>query len=483
MKSANSQAWKKLEDSSREEEWRQLTRTTLITNGLVVTLDGTRRILKDGAILVEGNRIERVGTSKDLRRFSADEVLNAEHGIVCPGFICAHSHLYGILLRGAPLKINPPTDFTQNLQRIWWPVDEALTLQDAYSSALAASVALLRTGTTTVADTYSGPNSVNGALDYVARGIEEVGIRGIISFEATERHNREEGFRGVNESLRFIRQRKKGRVFGMVSLHASFTVTDELISYAVRQAEDLEAILTMHACEGLGETYHNLERYGMRTIERLDRVRALGPRTVLAHCVNVNDDELQLIAKTQSKVAHNPLSNQLNAVGVAPVPRMLDLGITVGLGNDGYIFDVFENMRAAYLIHRIPQHDPRTTSAEKTVELATVNAAECYGLTDLGSLAAGKRADIVIMKPRLLPTPLDQRTVYSHLVNTISGCDVDTVLVDGEVVLRNEMPTRVRVADVNKVAQRSAENLWKRLRRVGQQVDVVRRAKGSPIGD
>lgn len=460
----------------------KLTRIILVTNGVVVTLDETRRVLRNGGVLVEEDRIKQVGTRDELKRSSPDETLDAAGGIICPGFICAHSHLYGILLGGAPLKISPPTDFTQNLQRIWWPVDESLTAHDAYSSALAGSFALLRSGTTTVADTYSGPNSIQGVLDYVERGIEEVGIRGIISFEATERHSHEEGVKGVEESLRFIRKRKKGRVSGMVSLHASFTVTDELISYAVQQTKELKTVLTMHACEGLSDTYHNLERYGVRTLERLHRERALTPRTVLAHCVHVNDDELQLIAKTRTKVAHNPLSNQLNAVGVAPVPRMLNLGITVGLGNDGYVFDVFENMRAAYLVHRMQQRDPRATSPEKTVEMATVDAAECYGLHEVGSLEAGKKADIVVLKPKLLATPLDPSTVYGHLVNTITGGDVDTVLVDGEVVLRNGSPTRVQASDVNQIAQRSARGLWRRLGRIGQQVDAVRGEGGGQTG-
>lgn len=446
----------------------------LIRHGLVVTMDRARRIIEDGAVAIEDDKIAAVGRTQAIEaKHEGSEAVDASGCIVMPGLICAHTHLYGILLRGATLRIRPPTDFTQNLQRIWWPVDEALTHEDAYASALAASLDSLRTGTTTVADTYSGPNSIKDVLDHIERGIDEVGIRGIISFEATERHSRDEGFRGLDENLRFIRKEKQGRVAGMISLHASFTVSDELIEKAVEMQRELGRPLTMHVCEGFGDTYHSLERYGKRTLERLYAKRFMGPRTVLAHCVNISRDELDLIRRSRTKVAHNPLSNMLNAVGVAPVREMLDAGIVVGLGNDGYIFDAFENIRAAFLIHKLHHRDPRATSPLEILEMATVKAAECYGLSHLGSLEPGKQADIVVIKPQLMPTPLTKHSVYGHLVNTVRGSDVDTVLVGGEAVLGNGKPVKANASHVSRVAQAAASRLWKRLEGLREQVDVV----------
>ncbi len=451
-------------------------RAILIQNGIVVTMDPRRRVITDGCVAIRGASIEAVGKKADVKgKFEPEVTIDAEGGIITPGFVCAHTHLYGILLRGSSLRIQPPTDFTQNLQRIWWPVDEAMNNEDAYASALAGSLELLRTGTTTFADTYSGPNSIDGVLEHIARAVEEVGIRGLISFEATERHSREEGFRGLSENLRFIRKKKNSRLMGMISLHASFTVSDELIEAAVESSSKTGAIVTIHTSEGFGDLYHNLEKYGKRTIERLYDLGLLGPKTVLAHCVNINRDELELIRKTNARVAHNPMSNMLNAVGVAPVVKMLSSGIPVGLGNDGYIFDVFENMRTAFIVHKVHHRDPRIMTPLQVLEMATINAAKCYGLQDrIGSIEVGKRADIVIIKPKLLPTPLTASSVYGHLVNTIDGDDVDKVMVDGEVLLQEGKPTKVEMNKVSRISQRSASKLWKRLAKSNPQVDYIK---------
>ena len=449
-------------------------KTTIVRDGLVVTMDGQRKVIENGAVVIEGNRILDVGeTASILKNHGADTTISAKGGIVIPGLICAHTHLYGVLLRGAPNGLPPSTDFTQNLQRVWWPMDQAMGLQDAYASALMSSVEFLRTGTTAFADTFSGPNAVEGVLDSVEKGVDEVGIRGLLSFEATERRSCEEGERGVEENVRFIKKPKAGRCSGMMSLHASFTVSDSLIEKGADTARELGAPLTMHASEGRGDLYHNMEHYGMRTMERLSLLGFLGPDVVLAHAVHVNQDELKLIKGSGTSVAHNPMSNMLNAVGTAPVDTMRGLGINVALGNDGYIFDAFENLRAAFLIHKLHREDPRVLSPLEIFEMATVNAARAYRLDDLGSLQAGKKADIVILKP-VLPTPLTPSTVYGHMVNSVGGSDVDTVLVDGEVLYEAGAPTRLDRERAARVSQEAAAGLWARLSDVTSQVDVFK---------
>lgn len=180
--------------------------TLLVRGGTVVTMDPERRVLRPGYVYVEDGRIADVGT--DGRGVKADKVVDALGGVIMPGLICGHTHLYGMALRGAALKIRKPTDFLQNLQRIWWPLDEVLTNEDAYATALAAAMEFALSGTTTFADTYSAPPRPEGSLDSIAAAVNEVGIRGVISFEATERRSVEEGRRGLEENIRFLK--KKG---------------------------------------------------------------------------------------------------------------------------------------------------------------------------------------------------------------------------------------------------------------------------------
>lgn len=435
----------------------------LIKGGVIVTMDRERRVIRDGAIAVEDGRIIKVGGADEVRKeFKADEVIDAGKSIVLPGLICAHTHLYGIALRGAKLGIEPPSDFIQILQRIWWPVDERLTNNDAYATALAASIEFLLSGTTCFADTYSAPNSIEGSLNAIAKAVNEVGIRGILSFEATERRSLEEGRRGLKENERFLKRGEVGRTRGMICLHASFTVTDELIQEALELQKKTGARFTIHVSEGLIDVYHNLERYGKRTVERLNDIGALSEKTILAHCVHLNDHEIRILEESGAWVAHNPMSNMLNAVGVARVPDMLKSGVGVVLGNDGYIFDIFENMRAAFLIHRISRRDPNIIPALKVLEMATIDAARAYGLDgEIGSIEAGKRADITVVRPSLASTPYTG-DIYGWIIHGLRGGDVKTVIVDGEILLRNGRLVKVELEKAEEKIQKTLERLWER---------------------
>ncbi len=436
---------------------------TLIRGGLVVTGDNRGTVHSDGYVLFEGNRILEVGSGKP-REFKGN-VVDARGGLVIPGLVTAHTHLYGILLRGAKLNIDPPTDFAQILQRVWWPLDEKLTLEDAKASALSASADMLRNGSTFFADTYSGPNSIKGSLDAIANGANQVGIRSMLAFEITERDNPKDGQRGLAENVRFAkRARSESLTNLMVSVHASFTLSDELIQKAVDEARRLDVPVTIHTSEGLVDLYHNLEQYGERTVERLSRLGVLAPRTVLAHCVHVDDIELDLIALHGASVAHNPMSNMLNAVGTAPVPQMLKKGITVGLGNDGWIYDPFENMRCALTVHRLATGNPSVIGPDEVFRMATLDGAKCYGLEkEIGSLEVGKLADVVVLDTSRLPTPLTPESAVGHLVNTFGGRDVAEVFVDGVQVVEDRRLSQVDDEEVSHLSTEAAQNLWSRL--------------------
>ncbi len=438
--------------------------SVLIENAFIVTGNEQGTIFSNGFLYIEGNKIVELGQGQSSR--SADKVINADGDVVIPGLITAHTHLYGILLRGASLNIEPPTDFAQILQRVWWPVDEALTLEDAKASALSASADMLRNGSTFFADTYSGPNSIEGSLETIMKATESVGIRSMLAFEITERHSIEEGSRGLDEAVSYARRCQVSECFTniMMSIHASFTVSDELIERAVREASTLGMHLTIHASEGLVDLYHNLEKYGERTVERLDRLGAVGPRTVLAHCVHLNRRELEIIAERGASVAHNPMSNMLNAVGTAPVPEMLELGINVGIGNDGWIYDPFENMRVAYIQHRLATRNPSIIEPDDIFRMATINGAKCYGLQDkIGSLERGKLADIVLLDSTNVPTPITKSSIIGHLVNTFKGRDVKHTIVNGRVVVENRKLTLMPDEVISGISRESAKNLWSRL--------------------
>lgn len=452
----------------------------LISDALIVTMNSERRIIDHGYIAVRDGRIIDVGVGDGTSKYTGEETINGRGRVVTPGLMCAHTHFYGLLLTGSPWfsKIEPPTDFQQNLQRIWWALDVELTYEDAYASALIGSILFAKSGVTNFFDNISSPNAIDGVLDYIEKGVNEVGIRGIVSFEATQRRSLEEGVRGLRENERFIAKnnRDPGRlVKGAIYLHASFTVTDELFKLAHETAGKYGALIAVHTAEGLVDVYHNIERYGLRPVERMKKLGFLGSNVHLVHAVNITEDELHIIKETGVHVAHNPLSNMLNAVGVARVPEMLRLGVNVGIGNDGYVFDQFENMRATYLIHKLWNRDPRVLTPLQVFEMSTVNVARMFHVEgELGSIEVGKKADLVVLRPEAPSTPVNSQTVMGHIVNSFSSRDVDTVIVDGRIIVRNRKLTRVDEEKAVEYVHRVVERLWDRLMEKGRyQLDYL----------
>ncbi|MHA1215593.1 MAG: amidohydrolase family protein [Candidatus Hodarchaeales archaeon] len=437
----------------------------LLKNGLIVTMNYNNEVLDETDVYIEGGKIVEIGRNISKK---ADTIIDCKNKVVFPGFICAHTHLYSALLRGAPLNIEPPSDFTQNLQRIWWTMDEALTLEDAYTSALYAVYEMALNGVTAYLDTYSGPNSIEGSLDRISRATQEVGTRGVICFEATERRSQEEGLRGLEENRRFIAQNnpEKTLVNGIYCLHASFTVSDELIHKTNEYAEKTNSFKTIHTSEGMADLHHNLEKYGKRTVERLFDEGFLGPRTALAHAVHINDHEIDLIAETKTKVAHNPKSNELNAVGIAQIPKMIQKGITIGVGNDGFIYDAIENMRTAFLMHKLNHLNPsQIPTPLQVTRMITIDAAHAIGLGEkIGSIEKGKAADFTIFDGSALPTPINRDNVYGHLVyGSFSRRDISRVLVNGKTIVKNTIHTSLDASQVSQQSKDSAVKLWERL--------------------
>ncbi len=438
---------------------------TALINCLVVTGDSEGRILPNSHLLIENGLIKEI-SSDDPRDIisNAEKVIDLSGQVVFPGFICSHSHLYSSHMRGAPLDIVPPHTFDEILDRVWWPLDEALSVDDAYSTALYSVYMMARSGVTCYADTYSGPNSISNVLDYISKATQEVGIRGLIGFEVTERNTPEEGFAGLEENKRFleINDPEETLVHGIIPVHAAFTVSDELLKASKKLSDEFNAPLTIHTSEGKVDLDHNLEKYGKRTIERLNDLGFLGERTVLAHCVHVDDNEIALIKKTDSKVVHNPMSNMLNSVGFAPVVKMLNEGILMGLGNDGYILDQYENLRSALILHKVVHRDPRVIQPDDVYRMATINGAKLYGLDKkIGSLEVGKEADLFVVDPSMSPTLVNEQTVMGHLFfGTFSTIDVKMTMVKGKIIFKDGKHTSIDEKKMISISRKTAAETW-----------------------
>jgi putative selenium metabolism protein SsnA len=449
----------------------------LITHGTVLTFDANlpSPIIDDGAVYFEDDTVIAVGPSAELSaQYPHEERLDAGGKIVMPGNICAHTHFYGAFARGMAIPGDPPHNFIQILEKLWWKLDRALTLEDCRYSALVALVDAIRHGTTTLIDHHASPNAIDGSLDVLGEAVADSGLRVALCYEVTDRNGPTGARAGIAENVRWIKQvsdlrrrgeftsHKLGAAFG---LHAAFTVGRETLDACLGAIEGLEAGFHIHVAEDRADQDHSLEHYQLRVAERLQREGVLGPKTLAAHCVHVNPSEIAALKTTQSKVSHQPRSNMNNAVGVAPVLTMLDQGLTVGLGNDGFSNNMFTEMHAAYLLHKSAQGDPRLMRGDQVMSLAFTNNAAIsatYFDQPLGRLSPGAYADIILLD--YVPyTPLTAGNYPWQIVFGLDGSHVSHTICGGQLLMADRELLTLDEEAIATQAELLARQVWQRV--------------------
>ena len=437
----------------------------LVINGTLVTESD---IIPDGALFIEGDRIADLGSTKELlAKYPGEELLDAQGMLVMPGLICAHTHFYGAFVRGMALKTEPPTNFPEILERLWWRLDKALTLEDVRYSALVCLVDAIRHGTTTLIDHHASPKAIEGSLETIASAVREAGVRACLCYEVSDRDGEEKATQALKENREFIEAAREGKfgplIAGTFGLHASLTLSDATLKKAVEAAEGVG--FHIHVAEDKADVQDSLKKSGLRVVERLNEMGILGERTIAAHCVHIDAYEMEILRETKTKVVHNPRSNMNNAVGAADLPGMLRRHIVVGLGNDGFSNNMFPEMKTAYLIHKHVQGDPQAMPAEEVVKIATRNNARVAKLFfpgSLGELSVGAYADIILLR-YLPPTPLRGENLPWHIIFGMDGSQVDTTIVGGQVLMRGWRLVTLDEEAIFARAQELARDLWVRL--------------------
>jgi putative selenium metabolism protein SsnA len=441
----------------------------LITNGTVLTFGEDRRVIAGGAIYYKGDTIVEVGDSADLEQKYPDaERLDAGGKIIMPGMVCAHTHFYGGFARGMAIPGDPPANFMQVLEQLWWKIDRALTLEDSNYTALVAMVDAIRHGTTTLIDHHSSPNHIDGSLDALADAAIESGLRVGLCYEVTDRNGAQGTQAGIDENVRFLKRLqeqpdpKLGASFG---LHAAFTLSDETLDACVDAAQGLDTGFHIHVAEDNADELDSLEKYDMRVAERLDQRGILGPKTLVAHGIHMDDAELENVRASGAKISHQPRSNMNNAVGVAEVETMLDKGITVGLGNDGFSNNMFTEIHTAYLLHKVNQGDPRAMPGDRLIEMAFDNnsaIADLFFSKPVGELAPGAFADIILLD--YIPyTPLTDGNYPWQIIFGMDGSRVTHTICGGDLLMADRELLTLDEATIADHAKQLAPAIWQRV--------------------
>ncbi len=426
-----------------------------------VVADAAAAPVADGAVRVEGSHISHVGPAAELiAAFPGDDVVRG--GALLPGFVNAHTHLYGVLAHGIPQTV-PVTGFWSFLADYWWPrVEDALDQEMVAVATEWAVAEMLRTGTTTFYDILEAPRSLPGSLAAQAEVVERLGARGILSFEATERAGDEIAELGLAENLAMIERgvRGDGLVRGAMCFHTTFTCSERYVRRAFELAAEHDVFCHAHVNEGTHEAEAALERFGKRTLEVYADWGVLSPRFLASQCVQVDEREQQLLAEHGVRVSHMPLANCEVGGGIAPVPEMIDAGVTIGLGSDGYLNDMFQVMRGAFLLHKGRLRDPQAMPAHLVLELATSGGARALGLDGtVGRLAPGLAADLQLVDLGVPTTPT-AANLADQLVLWRSGSDVTDVMVAGTWRVRGGEVLGVDLGRLRAQVRAQAERLW-----------------------
>ena len=438
----------------------------LITNGRVLTFGEQPRLIENGAVLIQDERIVAVDFSHVLEeKYPEEERLDAQGMLVMPGLVVSHTHFYGAFARGMYIPGPPMKDFPEILQRLWWPLDRALDEDGVRYSAYAPMLDAIRYGATTLIDHHASNRFIDGSLDVIADVVQETGLRAVLCYEVSDRDGPEVAAAGIRENVRFIKKARamaNPRIAATSGLHAALTLSDETLDRCVAEAEAISHRgFHIHAAEGPADREHSLATYGLPTIERLAQRGILGPQTIVAHAIDIDAWEMATLREAGVWVSHQPRSNMNNGVGVADIPTMLRGHMKVVLGNDGFSNDMFEEMRVAYLLHKSARNDPRVLPADQLLDIVMKNnaslAQQFFGET-FGRLEPGAAADVILVDYDP-PTPLSVENFPWHIMFGFDGRKVDTTIVAGRILMRH-----------GAIPHLDAERIYARSREVAQQV-------------
>lgn len=449
----------------------------LIKNGYIIVNED--KVVCGGCILIEDGKIVSIGQAvlDSASRRSNDNtlffersgaksrskkltVIDAGGRVVLPGFINPHMHLYSQFAKG--MNVPRMSSFRDILEKLWWKLDLALTENDIYYSALLGLIDSIRSGVTTVFDHHASYGSIKGSLDTIARAFLKTGVRGSLCFEISDRNGAKKRDEAIRENARFLescgRHSRKDAHYplrGLVGLHASMTLSDHTLAESRREMDNYGVGAHVHVAEGVEDA---------RAVKRLYNEGILRAGTIAAHCVHVNDGDLDMLKRSRAFVVHNPQSNLNNAVGVAPFIRMHKKKVPVGIGTDGMSASIVGDVKLASVLHKIVAKDPQAgfmQTKRSAMEINSRIASEAFGYR-IGVLEKGAAADVVI-SDYMPQTPLTSSNIWGHILYGVMNLPVRTTICKGRILMKD---FEIKVADEAELASRSVKlsrRLWSRL--------------------
>lgn len=439
----------------------------IVGNGRVITRNRKMPYIEQGAVCIKENRIEEVGTfSKLLEKYPNLPLIDAKGGVIMPGFINTHHHIYSALARGMSIPGKQPQNFLELLEGTWWRLDRELEEESIRSSACMTYLDCIKNGVTTVFDHHASFGAVLGSLSIIADEAKKLGVRTCLSYEVSDRDGIKKRDDAIEENIRFYRSLQKdpsGLIKGMIGLHASFTLSEDTLKIC-HEFKKEGAGFHIHVAEGKADADHCEETYGMSIVERLCKEDILGEKTIAAHCIHISESDMDILKESGTMVVHNPESNMGNAVGVPKVLTMMQKELLAGLGTDGYTSDMLESMKVANLLQKHENKNPSAAWEEIPNMLFENNKrmADRFYPHETGVLKKGAYADVICLDYHPF-TPLHEGNMNSHILFGMSGKDTMTTIINGKVVMKDRVLQNMEEQFYQEESKKAAKKLWSRL--------------------
>ena len=437
----------------------------LLANGKVITRDPEGiGYLPDGGVVTDGGKIVEVGTTADLKaKYPQAEFVDARGGVIMPGLINAHTHIYSALARGLSIDGYNPTSFYEVLDGQWWYIDRNLDLEATKASAQALVIDSIKQGVTTIFDHHASFCEVPGSLMRIAEVTREFGMRACLCYEVSDRDGEEKSLQSVQENKDFIdycEQNPSDMLKAMFGGHALFTISDKTFD-RMAAANSGRVGYHIHVSEGMNDVYDSLRNYGCRPVNRLLYNGILGEKTMLGHCIHLSPAEMDIVRETDTMVCHNPESNMGNAVGCAPVLQMYQKGILIGLGTDAYTHDMLESLKVLLPMQRHNTCQPNVGWCEATGMLFQNNARICarYFQKPLGVLKPGAAADVIVMDYKPF-TPFSADNIDGHMLFGMMGKNCRTTIINGKVLYKDREFVGIDEDKINAFCMEQSKKLW-----------------------
>ena len=427
----------------------------LIRDCLIATIN--HGVVNRGFIAISNGRIVDFGRVEDCR-YRGETVVKAKGMAAVPGLVNLHTHSPMTLLRGVAEDL--PLD--KWLRKVIWPIEANLKPEDVYWGAKLACIEMLKSGVTCFNDMYF-------YMEMVAKAVEETGIRAVLSHGVIGAGKPDGGLKDLEEGLRFAlenRGRGNGRILTALGPHAEYTVHPELLAKVSEYSEKHSLPIHFHYAESRELLEETWRKIGKNPLKQYDEIKLLNSRLILVHCIYLEVEDMELLARRKVSVAYNPVSNAKLAQGIARVREMVKHGINVGIGTDGpasnNTLDLLRDLRFASIIQKAKYLDPTALSSLEILKMATLNGAKALGIgNDIGDIERGRKADIILINmksPYLHPI----HDIYSTLIYSTCGLNVDTVIVDGEMLVKNGKCIHLNEEEIMEKADEKALNLIER---------------------